>query len=140
MTDIPTLLPPDRTPPIRTPDDLLRQWQAFMGPLGFGSRMLWFVFIDHEGHVMPELPCIEDLPITPDRRTLRNVIEMCQEVVASVFDPGTTVAFLLTRPGGALLTASDRAWGQGLVGEGRRAALPMQPVFIANDDEVRLLV
>ncbi len=66
MTDIPTLLPPDRTPPIRTPDDLLRQWQAFMGPLGFGSRMLWFVFIDHEGHVMPELPCIEDLPI---RRT-----------------------------------------------------------------------
>ncbi|MGZ5409007.1 MAG: hypothetical protein ACXWDJ_03280 [Aeromicrobium sp.] len=47
MTDyISPLRRPEDTPPIRTQDDLCRQWRSLMGKLGFSQRYLWALILD----------------------------------------------------------------------------------------------
>lgn len=131
MFDIPPLLPPERTPPIRTPGDLHRQWRAFMGPLGFGSRTLWMLFLAPDGRIEQPIPQIGDLPLQPRARLVRNLLGVCAMVLDDL-GGGGSVAFLLARPGPPGLTDHDRAWEQAL---GRAAAeerVRLQPFHVAT--------
>lgn len=135
----PRLLPPDRTPPIRTTDDLLRQWQALMGHLGFGSRSLWLIILDRDGRITPALPRIEDLPVPPDQTLVRRLLSLCTVVLDAEDLAGGSVAVLLSRPGSASVTASDRAWARQLGRHAARLDLAMHPMALATDEAVVLI-
>lgn len=139
MHPITPLLPPDRTPPIRTPEDMHRQWCALMGELGFARRMLWFTFIDGRGSPLGVLPVIEDVPVTPTSRMTRNIIGICMEILIKDIGPGGSVAFLLARPGPGHVTSSDRAWARSLQRAASRVELSLQPIFVATDTAVHPL-
>lgn len=132
MHPIPPLLPPDRTPPLRTDSDLHRQWAAMMGPLGFGSRNLWLLFLDGHDRPTDVVPIIEDVPVTLTPRMARNLAEMCAEVLTDL-DTGGSVAPLLTRPGRVDPVPSDRAWARGLASAAAAADVHMRPLFVATD-------
>lgn len=132
MDIIPQLLPPEDTPAIRSRQDLHRQWRAFMGPLGFSGRMLWWTFLTAEGRLTPLLSQIDDAPQHPDRPLLASLARTCRQVCTDI-DPHATVAFLLSRPGGAELTPADHAWGTGLHRAAAEVGLRTQPFFVATD-------
>lgn len=136
MESIPPLRSPDRTPPIRTADDLYRQWCAMMGPLGFAARSLWILLLEPDGRPLPVLPRIEELPGLPQRRTLRNLITICDRVMAQEVGEGGRVAMLLSRPGASRLTTSDQAWAEGLEREAARCTLSLMPFHIATDEAI----
>lgn len=130
--DIPPLLPPDQWPPLRTQADLHRQWRALMGPLGFGSRRLWLLFLDREQRATELLVQIDDPPEDVEDGTADGLLAMCSHVLVE-HDLGR-VAVLLSRPGPAALTESDRQWGRALLAAARRAHVPLAPVHLANDE------
>lgn len=130
---IPPLTSPADLPPIRTQEDLHRLWRMLMGPLGFGGRSLWVHLIDDDANSTPVLVQVEDLPPLPDLAMRDNLKRYVKELVAR---EGGSVAFLLTRPGRAGITAGDRRWAQTLDDVARRAGLQPWPVHRANDDEL----
>lgn len=136
--NIPPLHPIDQTPPIRTPADMHRQWCALMGELGFSERLLWFTFIGPDGEIHKMLQQIAQIPLRPEARLLDNLVYVCTETMAEARIDGGSAAFLLSRPGSAQFTASDRAWATGLVAAARRGNLLLQPVHLATDEEIRV--
>lgn len=136
--EIPPLLPVDQMPAIRTQHHLYLHWRALMGELGFGERLLWCSFIDAGGFMTPVLSQIADLPLLPDDRFLDNLMGIFERVLREQVIGGS-VAVLLSRPGRAYLTDSDRAWGRDLTAAAERAGVPMRPVHLANDEELRVL-
>ncbi len=54
-------------------------------------------------------------------------------------DPGTSFAFLVSRPGPACIDDADRAWGRFLVDAGRAAGVPLEMPHLATDDGVLAL-
>jgi len=123
---------PEDTPPIRTQADLEEHWRALMGPLGFGTRSIWMQILDDENRCTPVLMQIEELPRVPgedDTDGMRRLLEHFRE-------DGGSVAFLVTRPGRAGMSSSDRAWATSLTDAVRRAGLRPWPVHRANDQEL----
>jgi len=135
--DIPPLLPPDQMPPIRSQHDLYLHWRALMGPLGFSERLLWISFVGRDGAMLPHLTQIADLPTYPGIAVVDNLMEVCQRELWESVERGS-VAMLLSRPGQAPLTDSDRAWARALVTAADRADLPLHPVHLANDEALRV--
>jgi hypothetical protein len=109
-----------------------------MGPLGFGSRLLWLQLFDAEGRCTPLLPTIEDLPLLPDEECFDQLLAFVQHLL-DLEVPGGSVAFLLSRPGRAGISASDRRWAVGLTGAARRLGVRAWPVHLANDHELRVV-
>lgn len=136
--EIPPLLPVDQMPAIRTQHHLYLRWRALMGELGFSERLLWCGFIDAGGFMTPVLSQIADLPLFPDDLFLNNLMGSF-DMVLSEHVHGGSVAVLLSRPGRAQLTDSDRAWGRGLTAAAEAADVPLRPVHLANDEELRVL-
>lgn len=136
--DIPPLLPADQMPAIRTQHHLYRHWRALMGELGFSERLLWCAFIDAAGFPTPVLSQVADLPLFPDQQFLHNLMSIFDTVLSEEVYGGS-VAVLLSRPGRANLTDSDRAWGRELTIAAERAGVSMRPVHLANNDELRVL-
>ena len=136
--NIPPLPPFDPTPVVRNAADMHRQWRTLMGEWGFAERTLWFTFIAADGEVVKVLQQIAQIPLEPDTRTLDNVINACTEFLASSAIEDGSAAFLLSRPGSAQFTSSDRAWASGLVKAARRGDLRLQPIHLATDDDVRV--
>ncbi len=135
--EIPPLLPIEDMPPIRTQHQLYLTWRALMGPLGFSERLLWFGLVDEGGYLTPVLSQIADIPAYPDAEQLMRLMEMFSEVLRHQA-PGGSVALLLSRPGRAPMTDSDRAWGRALTSAADKAGLAMRPVHLANDEELRV--
>ena len=52
---------------------------------------------------------------------------------------GTTVAFLLTRPGRGGVTRLDRLWSDLLTELAGEFGVPMEPIFRANDEALVLV-
>lgn len=48
--------------------------------------------------------------------------------------PGTTVAFLFTRPGRDGVSATDRRWAAVISEQAAELGVPIEPIFRANDD------
>jgi hypothetical protein len=134
--DIPPLLPVDQMPPIRSQHDLHRHWRALMGRLGFSQRYLWLQLIDSDQRATPLLMQIEEVPERPEPGMLDNLMVALSHLVAE--DHGSTIAPLVARPGPAGITAADHAWAAGLTAAARRGGIPMEPVHLATDEEVRI--
>ena len=132
--DIPPLLPLHEVPPLRSQADLHQHWRAMMGPLGFGSRRLWLLFLAPDDRPTELLMQVDDVPESPRPGEADTLLRVCAEV-RHEHDLGR-VAVLLSRPGGRALLASDRRWGRALLDAGRRLDVPLAPVHLANDEAV----
>lgn len=118
---------------------LMELWRRLMGPLGFGRRTLWLVFIEPTGQVTRLIMPIDDIATEPDDETITNLFWLCERVIDNEFEPGTTVAFLLSRAGRARVGDGDLAWARALLAGGRKAALPCWPIHLATDDDLRVI-
>ena len=136
--DIPPLLPPDQAPPIRSAEDMYRRWRALMGELGFSERLLWYTLISVDGRQAPLLSQVADLPLRPDELVVDNLMWICGQILRSTDHPDGSVALLLSRPGSAHMTDSDRAWARALTAAGSRAELRLQPIHLANDEALKV--
>lgn len=138
MTDeSPLLTRPEDMPPVRTQADLHRHFRALMGRLGFSRTSLWLAFFDEDGGSLPLLQEIDDLPELPTTDDLASLMHLCGYVLGVVGVPDGSVGFLLTRPGGPGVSATDRAWAAGLGRAARECDIRTYPVHLANDSELR---
>ena len=132
--DIPPLLPIHEVPPLRTQAELHRQWRAMMGPLGFGRRRLWVLFLEPDDSPTELLLQIDDVGEDPRDGETDSLLSLCSEVRR---EQGLgRVAVLLSRPGEGRVRPSDRRWGRALLDSAHRAGVPFAPVHLANDDVV----
>jgi hypothetical protein len=138
MTDIPTLRPPHKMPPIRNSKDLCLHWRALMGPLGFGQPRLWIGLIRPDEMMSPQLIQIEEIPRSADAKMCEPLLEMCQYIVGPDGNGGS-IAFLLTRPGRNPMDDADRSWARGLTSAAHQLGVSTWPVHFANDVELRIL-
>ena len=69
---------------------------------------------------------------SPDRRLIDNLLAALTSVLAD-FEPDTSVALLLSRPGDDGVSADDRRWAQALNHAADRSGLMIEPIFRAND-------
>lgn len=123
--------------PIHSPADLRQRWRALMGPLGFGERLLRFSFVGQDRRMIKVL---SDIPIGvhPEAGMIGNLMSVLNELVSRT-DDGTTVAFLLTRPGRGPISDADREWATLLTTMAVDLDVPIEPIFRANDDAVLLV-
>jgi hypothetical protein len=135
--EIPPLRPPDQMPPIQTPHDLYRHWRALMGELGFSRRLLWFGLVTDDGRMASQLNQVGELPRLPDGLRLDNLLEICRDSLRAVDEHGS-VAFLLSRPGPARMTDSDRCWARALAAAAARVGVRLQPMHLATDEALRV--
>ena len=136
---IPPLLPPHRMPPVHDDAALLRHWRALMGPLGFSKPALWLMFLGADGRLDGPVTQIDEIPDDPDDTALTMILRLCAQVIDDGIVPGTRVAFLRSRPGGATFTESDLSWADGLRRAARRVGVRCEPVHVASDERVRLV-
>lgn len=137
---VPPLTSPEDAPPIRDEADLTTRWRQLMGPGGFDTRRAWLAWFDAQGHQLPALMPIEDLPARPDPVLLPRLME----VLTGACPVGGSIAVLLSRPGSGAVTDDDRAWARALYAQARDAraravSVPLWPVHLATFDRVRPL-
>jgi hypothetical protein len=135
--DTPPLCRPEDMPHVRTQADLHRHFRALMGELGFSRTSLWLAFFDEDGRSLPLLQEIDDLPELPTPDDLASLMHLCDYVLGMAGVPDGSVGFLLTRPGGPGVSATDRAWAAGLTRAARECEVRTFPVHLANDTELR---
>ena len=126
-----TLSQPFR-PTIRTQADLEQAWRTLMEPLGFSRSSVWMMLLDADGHPLPQLTEVEDCDRPPSPELLEGFADLAGTLVADLA-PGGRWAFLLARPGGAGVTALDRAWAGGLVTACLAAGVRTEVVHLATD-------
>lgn len=133
--DIPTLKPPDQMLRVRKLADLERHWRALMGLLGSSERLLWMLFLEADGRMAPMISQIAELPGVPDEEVLGELMEISDRVCV---DMGSgSVAFLLSHPGSAGVTATDRVWAQPLARAANKAGVAMSPMHAADNQVLR---
>ncbi len=122
------------TDPVHCAADLRQRWRALMGPLGFEERLLWFGLIGPDRCFTKKL-CHVPVRPRPQGRILWNLMSSLRTLLDDV-GPGTTVAMLLTGPGRGLVSTGDRVWSKTLTEMAERFAVPLEPIFRANDESV----
>jgi hypothetical protein len=137
MTDAELLpIPPveSATDPVYSAADLRQRWRALMGPLGFGRRLLWVSFLGPDRRLIKTL---RQLPIgpRPQHGSLKNLMSSLRSLLDDMA-PGTTVAMLLTGPGKGPISPADRVWTKSLTEIAERFAVPIEPIFRANDESL----
>jgi len=105
-----------------------------MGPLGFGEKLLWIGFVGPDRRLVKTLG---QLPIGPPPRAaiLRKLMSALRALLDDMA-PGSTVALLLTGPGDGPISSTDRVWSKSLVAIAEQFAVPIEPVFRANDESL----
>lgn len=124
-------------PPVLTQADVYTRWRMLMGELGFSKSLLWVAMFDSEGRMLPTLSQVDELPAAPDDQFLESLMDAFGQVLHR-FAPGGRIAFLLSRPGRAGITAFDRVWATGLDIAARKHGVDAHLVHLANDEEVRV--
>lgn len=132
-------IPPIHTAadPAYTAEDLRQRWRALLGPLGFEERLLWFGLVGPDrcfsGH-------LSRLPIRsrPRGRVVWNLMSALRTLLDDR-EPGTTVAMLLSGPGRGPISSLDMVWSTCLADVAERLAVPLEPVFCANDESIEQL-
>ncbi len=124
--------------PIRTQADLEQHWRALMGPLGFSAPQLWLNVVGDDGRPTALLTKLEDVPHRPDDGLLDRVVEITRQLITSTA-AGGSLAVLLARPGRSRLTKSDLTWAAKLTAAASRNGVPLRPIYLATDDDVRVI-
>ncbi len=125
------------TDPIHSTADLQQRWRALLGHLGFGERLLRFVFVDPDRRMVKVLSDVP-IPKRPDPGLIGDLLAALREILAKA-DAGSTVAFLLTRPGVGAITDTDRRWSSVLTHSAAEFGVPIEPIFRANDERLVLV-
>ena len=123
---------------IRTQSDLQRMWELLMKPLGFRSTSVWVTFIgpdDRPTRFLVEIAESEQLPEPVEVEHLYDVLEQ----VCADEGEGTSVAFLVTRPGRDSVNTFDRELATRLIAGSRSSYLRCHPIHVANDVAVRAI-
>jgi hypothetical protein len=132
-------LTPQQLPAVRCQADLDALWRRLMEPLGFGYPRLYLVFLGPDGRCVPHVTEVADLPELPDRELVTGLVQVCAHVLDDDLPTGTRVAILRARPGPRGITSADRAWAAALLAAAEEHFVPMWPVHLANDHELRVL-
>lgn len=122
------------TDPAYSAADLRQRWRALMGPLGFSERLLWFGFLGQDRRLTKELGQLAIGP-RPRARMLKHLMSALRTLLDDMAS-GTTVALLLTGPGLGPICPADRLWSKSLNDMAERFAVPLEPVFRANDESL----
>ncbi len=132
-------IPPIHTAcdPVHSTQDLRERWRALMGPLGFGTRLLWFGLIGPDRCFAKKLSQIPIRP-RPRGRIVWNLMSSLRTLLDDL-ESGTTVAFLLTGPGRGPVSTIELVWTKSLTEMAERFAVPLEPIFRANDESVAVL-
>jgi hypothetical protein len=127
-------IPPIETAsdPVHSAADLRQRWRALVGPLGFEERLLWFGLIGPDRCFAKKLSHVPIRP-RPQGRILWNLMSALRTLLDDL-GPGNTVALLLTRPGRGPVSPADRVWSKTLTDIAKRFAVPLEPIFRANDE------
>jgi hypothetical protein len=132
-------IPPIQTAadPAYSAEDLRQRWRALLGPLGFEQRLLWF------GLIGPDRCLSQKLSRVPIRTRARGrVVWNLMSALRTLLDdrePGTTVTLLLSGPGRGPVSSVDLMWSKSLTDMAERFAVPLEPIFRANDQSIELL-
>lgn len=108
-----------------------------MGPLGFGTRLVWFGLIGPDRCFVKKLGQME-IHARPRGRIVWNLMSSLRTLLDDL-EPGTTVALLLTGPGRGPVSTIDLLWSKSLTEIAERFAVPLEPIFRANDESVALV-
>lgn len=129
-------IPPIETAsdPVHSPADLRQRWRALMGPLGFEERLLWFGLIGPDRCFAKKLSNVP-VRLRPQGRILWNLMSALRTLLDDL-EPGNTVALLLTRPGRGPVSPGDLVWSKTLTDIAERFAIPLEPIFRANDESL----
>jgi hypothetical protein len=132
-------IPPIQTAsdPVHSSADLRQRWRALMGPLGFEERLLWFWLIGPDRRFAKKLSNVPVRP-RPQGRILWNLMSALRTLLDDL-EPGNTVALLLTRPGRGPVSPADLVWSKTLTDIAERFAVPLEPIFRANDESLDLV-
>lgn len=128
---------PTQLGPIRSQADLHAAWAAVLGELGFSRTTVWVLPLTADGLTTGLIVPIDDVPARPTPGELDRLMDLVVEIL-HLTGPGSSAAFLASRPGAAGLDGWDRAWARGLATAVARAGLRPWPVHLANDDELRV--
>jgi hypothetical protein len=120
------------TDPAHSAADLRQRWRALMGPLGFGERLLRFAFMGPDRCLVKFLGEVEIGP-RPKRGAVENLMPALHTLLQDMPE-STTVALLLTRPGPGPVSRLDRQWATLLTDAASEFAVPLEPIFRANDE------
>jgi len=132
-------IPPIQTAcdPVHSTQDLRDRWRALMGPLGFGTRLVWFGLIGPDRCFAKKLGQME-IHARPRGRIVWNLMSSLRTLLDDL-EPGTTVALLLTGPGRGPVSTIELAWSKSLTAMAERFAVPLEPIFRANDESLALV-
>jgi hypothetical protein len=135
----PLPIPPIETAsdPVHSAADLRQRWRALMGPLGFEERLLWFGLIGPDRCFAKKLSHVPVRP-KPQGRILWNLMSALRTLLDDL-GPKNTVALLLSRPGRGPVSPADRVWSKTLTDMADRFAVPLEPIFRANDESLELV-
>jgi hypothetical protein len=122
------------TDPAYSAADLRQRWRALMGPLGFHERLLWFGFLGPDRCLTKALSQLAIGP-RPPARMLKHLMSALRTLLDDMAS-GTTVALLLTGPGLGPICPADRVWSKSLIQMAERFAVPLEPIFRANDESL----
>jgi hypothetical protein len=103
-----------------------------MGPLGFGQRLLWVGFLGCDRRLYKTMTQIP-MPPFPRRDYIDDVLVRLRWILYE-FEPGTTPALLMTRPGVGGVSDLDRQWAALLTEVAAERDLRLEAIFRANDD------
>jgi hypothetical protein len=132
-------IPPIQTAcdPVYSTQDLRERWRALMGPLGFETRLLWFGLIGPDRCFAKKLSRIAVRP-RPRGRIVWNLMSSLRTLLDDL-EAGTTVALLLSGPGRGPASTIELVWSKSLTDMAERFAIPLEPIFRANDESIAVL-
>lgn len=110
-----------------------------MQELGFGERLLWVGFVGRDRRLYKTMTQIP-MPPRPRRDYVDDILVRLRWILYE-FEPGTTPALLLTRPGVGGLSQLDCDWATLLTEAAAEHDVQLEPIFRANDKSlVQVLV
>ena len=125
------------TDPVYSAEDLRQRWRALVGPLGFEERALWFGLIGPDRCFTQKLSQVPIRP-RPRGRILWNLMSALRTLLDDL-EPGTTVTLLLSGPGRGPISSIDLMWSKSLTDMAERFAVPLEPIFRANDESLEMV-
>jgi hypothetical protein len=123
--------------PVNSIEDLRERWRALMGPLGFATRLLWFGLIGPDRCFGYKISRVSISP-RPRGPMVWNLMSSLRTLLDDL-EPNTTAALLLTGPGRGPISTIELLWSKALTDMATRFAVPLEPIFRANDESVALL-
>ena len=135
----PLPIPPIQTAadPAHSSEDLRQRWRALLGPLGFEQRLLRFGLIGPDRCLSQKVGQVS-IRTRPRGRVVWNLMSALRTLLDDR-EPGTTVTLLLSGPGRGPVSSVDLVWSKSLTDMAERFAVPLEPIFRANDESIELL-